>query len=104
MMDTIKSGSAKARMLTFAYIGEAYEKFGKLDSAFFYLQKARAIDSIDFSNQIGFVALHLAGTYAKKNQLSYAMKYYRETINDSKINNYQSDLMDACNGLTKVFS
>jgi two-component system, NtrC family, sensor kinase len=104
IIDTMKLKDAQVRMLTFAYIGEAYEKFGKLDSAFFYLQKARAFDSIYFKKQSGFIALHLAGTSAKKNQFSYAMQYYRETINDSKINNYQSDLMDACNGLAKVFS
>jgi len=92
------------RMLTWTYIGEVYEKFGKLDSAFFYLTKARAIDSTYFNSQSGFTTLHLAGTYAKKNQLAEAIKYYRQTIVISRIHDYKSDLMDACNGLAKVFS
>ena len=92
------------RMLTWTYIGEAYEKFGKLDSAFFYLKKARAIDSTYFNSQSGFTTLHLAGTYAKRNELAEAIKYYRETIHISRIHDFRSDLMDACNGLAKVFS
>jgi len=92
------------RMLTWTYIGEAYEKFGKLDSAFFYLKKARAIDSTYFNSQSGFTTLHLAGTYAKRNQLAEATKYYRQAIDISRIHDYKSDLMDACNGLAKVFN
>ena len=93
IIDTVRSkdtGIIFRRMLTLTYIGEAYEKFDKLDSAFFYLKKAREIDSIYFGKQTGFTTLHLAGTYAKKNQPADAIKYYRETIIVSKIDNFQS--------------
>ena len=108
IIDTVSLKDSKfflfRKKLTLTYIGEVYEKFGRLDSAFFYIQKARAIDSIYFSKQEGFTALHLANVYAKKNQAGPALKYYREVIFDSKIHNYQSDLMDACNGLAKIFN
>ena len=92
------------KMLTWTYIGEAYEKFGQLDSAFLYLQNARAVDSIYFGKQNGFITLHLAGAYAKKNQLADATKYYGETIINSTIHGYNSDLMDACNGLANLLN
>jgi len=107
MIDTMSLKDSVAlfrKMLTLTYIGEAYEKFGKLDSALVNLQKARESDSIYFGKQSGFTALHLANVYAKKNQDADAIKYCRETIALSEIHNYQSDLMNACNGLAKAFN
>ena len=107
MIDTMSLKDSVAlfrKMLTLTYIGEAYEKFDKLDSALVNLQKARESDSIYFGRQSGFTALHLANVYAKKNQAADAIKYYRETVILSEIHNYQSDLMNACNGLAKVFN
>jgi len=91
------------KMIAWTYVGEVYEKFDHLDSALFYLKKARLLDSTLFHGQSGFNTLHLAGTYAKKNQPGRAIKYYRQTIVNSKIHNYKSDLMDAYNGLAKTF-
>ncbi len=109
IIDTMSLGNTGAflkrmQMLTWTYIGEAYEKFGQLDSAFLYLRKARAIDSTYLDKQSGFTTLHLAGTYAKNNQPPDAIKYYRETIALSILHVYNSDLMDAYNGLARVFS
>ena len=86
------------------YLGQVYEKFDQLDSALLYLQKAREIDSVYRGSKTGFTALHLANVYAKKDNATLALKYYRDVINLSKIQNIQKDLMDAYNGIAKTFN
>jgi signal transduction histidine kinase len=76
-------------------ISSIYEKNNQLDSALFYAKK-----SGEYRSGVLYV---LGSIYAKKGNDELALQYYKKTIAMAERNNTLVDIVDAYNGITRVY-
>jgi len=101
----LKYDSKKAVAVFDIMIASAYEKSKHLDSALFYMQRGyRMLSQNDF-DESGIPSTYMnimASIYAKTNQDSIALYFYKQAIISAKYY-IETDIVDAYNGIADVY-
>ena len=86
------------RAIILGLLGSVYEKINKPDSALYYGLKSYAL-----TKEWSGIYLTLGNIYADKGMNEQALEYYRKGIPVAEESAVYIDLVDICNGMSKIF-
>jgi tetratricopeptide (TPR) repeat protein len=98
----IPSISFNGNKYSLGHIGSVYEKFGHLDSALVYVNRAYEFDN-KTDTKWTLLPNTMGNIYEKKGDYKLALQYYRQGISLAKNQNIVRDLVDMYNGMSNIF-
>jgi signal transduction histidine kinase len=87
-----------SRAIVLGLLGSVYEKINKPDSALYY-----GLKSYSLTKEWSGIYLTLGNIYADKGMNEQALEYYRKGIPVAEKSAVYIDLVDICNGMSKIF-
>jgi signal transduction histidine kinase len=89
--------------IALAVAGSTYELQNRLDSAWFYVKKARDLDLKDNGGKWFWILYLMGNIEAKRGHLDTALEYYQLSLPAALKANSKKDIIDIYNGMARVY-